>query len=139
MALNIGRLFRKPNAWTPQHLEGLNVREHQRQPASAVVGTAHLPSDKEPRMSKDHASKLLCSANLVSAVFASLVEDFAGPTKDDVIDYFDLDENNPFSMGLSFLGSAVDSLKHDHSPFSEALHLTRDLQACTDYRQKLCA
>ena len=39
MALNIGRLFRKPNAWTPQHLEGLNVREHQRQPASAVVKT----------------------------------------------------------------------------------------------------
>ena len=140
MALNIGRLFRKPKSWTSQHLEGLNVREQHHQPASAVVENAHLPGDDEPCVSKS----LSCSTShalliLPSQVFASLVEDFAGPTKDDIINYFVLDEDNIFSMCLGFLSSAVTSFKHGHSPLSEVLHLTSNLHVCTDHHQQLYA
>lgn len=76
---------------------------------------------------------------LPSQVFASLVEDFAGPTKDDIIDYFVLDEDNEFSMCLGFLSSAIDSFEHGHSPLPEVLHLTSNLQVCMDYHQQLYA
>lgn len=88
---------------------------------------------------KTHTFNFLCSVNFVSAVFASLVQDFAGPTKDDIIDYFELDENNAFSMCLGFLSSAIDSFENGHSPLSEVLHLTSNLQVCTDHRQQLYA
>ena len=92
-----------------------------------------------PRLTQLTTFKFLCFVNFVSAVFSSLVQVFAGPTKDDIIDYFELDENNSFSMCLGFLSSAIDSFENGHSPLSEVLHLTSNLQVCTDHRQQLYA
>lgn len=138
MALNIGRLFQKPKSWTFQHLEGLNVQEHHRQPASVVMENTHLPSDDEPCLSKSHTLTPFPALLTSSAVFASLAEDFAGPTKDEVLDD-DFHESNKFGQVLGILASAVDAFKYGHSPDSEVLHLTMSLQRYTDDLHRLYA
>lgn len=43
--LKISSLFQRPNQWTPRHLEGLNIEEHDLVDAAAIVGHGNLPDN----------------------------------------------------------------------------------------------
>ena len=45
---DITKLLQAPKKWTPGHLEGLNIQEHHRLPAAAIVGDARLPANNDP-------------------------------------------------------------------------------------------
>ena len=52
--LNIGKLFQSPREWTPEHLEVLNVEEHQNVPAAVIVGDANSTRGRQPKYAQFH-------------------------------------------------------------------------------------
>lgn len=46
--MNVLSLFKTPNKWSPEHLAGLHIEQHDNTHIAAIVGDTLLPKDDDP-------------------------------------------------------------------------------------------